>query len=70
MSTVSILEEVFARLIGRRGDVLLFEVSPQMVVEGWSQPVQFRFVRTEGGLLSLEMRQADPFAGMETIAGP
>jgi hypothetical protein len=55
---VAITGNVFARLIGRQtgNDVLLFEVSGCHVTEDWSEPVQYRFVRTEGGLMSLEIR--------------
>jgi hypothetical protein len=54
---VSLSEDAFARLVGRHGDALLFEVCEDFMEDEWSEPVQYRFVRTEGGLLSLEMRR-------------
>ena len=58
MRDVAIAGDVFARLVGRQTgwDVLLFEVSGPMVSEDWSEPVQYRFVRANGCLLSMEIR--------------
>ena len=53
---VHLSDDVFARLVGRAGDVLLFEVAVDFAKSEWTGPVKFRFVRTEGGLLSMEMR--------------
>ena len=57
MPSVHLADDAFARLVGSAGEgVLLFEVVQDFVEEGWSEPVQYRFVRTNAGLLSLEMR--------------
>jgi hypothetical protein len=43
-------------LVDSAGDrVLLFKVAPEFVEEEWSAPVRYRFVRTEEGLLSMEL---------------
>jgi hypothetical protein len=60
--SVTVTPELFAKLVGHTDErTLLFEVSDalleQQLREGWSDPVRFRFVRTEGGLVSLEMRR-------------
>ena len=53
---VNLSDDAFARLVGRAGDVLLFEVDVDFAESEWTGPVEFRFVRSEGGLLSMEMR--------------
>ncbi len=63
---VHIAEDAFARLVGSAGEgVLLFEVAQDFIEEQWSEAVQFRFVRTEGGLLSMEIRSLPTWAERE-----
>jgi hypothetical protein len=52
---VHIADDAFARLVGRADRVLLFEVAPELVEEEWSEPVRYRFVRSDGGLLTMEL---------------
>jgi hypothetical protein len=53
---VTLADDAFARLVGSAGDrVLLFEVAQDFVEEEWSEPVRYRFVRTDRGLLSMEV---------------
>ena len=61
--TVTLGGDVFARLVGARGEhVLLFEVARELadeLADGWSDPVQVRIVRTEGALVELHLRRVD-----------
>jgi len=57
----------FAQLVGSypNRDVLLFQVSREFLNDclddgEWSDPVQFRFRRTEGALVEMELRRIVP----------
>lgn len=48
---------------------MLFEVDAGFADEEWSEPVRYRFVRAEGGLLAMELQQVDsePFVLSESV---
>lgn len=61
MTTVSIDGVTFAELVGREGgNVLLFRVSEAFIDavgdNDWHGPVEWRFVRDEGQIVTIEMR--------------
>lgn len=66
MSDACIAGKVFARLVGRypEKDTLLFELASEFIGDPdndeWRGPVEYRFVRREGGFVELELHTVDP----------
>ncbi len=62
--SVTLDGETFAMLVGREERVLLFRVAEDFIEAAgdnkWHGPVEWRFVRDEGCVVTLEMRTFGP----------